>query len=78
MVTKFSLALGVLLGTTLPAALGYDPSAEVAALDVQARLMLVYGAGPALLLAAGALCLHGFPITRERHAELRASLEARG
>jgi Na+/melibiose symporter-like transporter len=78
MVTKFSLALGVLLGTTLPAALGYDPSAEVTALDVQARLMLVYGAVPALLMAAGALCLHGFPITRERHAELRASLEARG
>jgi Na+/melibiose symporter-like transporter len=78
MVTKFSLALGVLLGTTLPAALGYDPSTGIPAPDVQARLMFVYGAVPALLMAAGALCLRGFPITRERHVELRASLDARG
>jgi Na+/melibiose symporter-like transporter len=77
MVTKFSLAIGVLLGTTLPAALGYDPSAEVTTPAVQARLMFVYGGVPALLMAAGALFLRGFPITRERHAELRATLEAR-
>ena len=36
MVTKMSLALGVLLGTTLPAAFAYDPSAHVIAPDVQA------------------------------------------
>jgi Na+/melibiose symporter-like transporter len=77
MVTKLALALGVLLGTTLPAALGYDPSAEVTTPAVQARLMAVYGGVPALLMAAGALFLRGFPVTRERHAQVRARLEAR-
>ena len=46
--------------------------------DVHGWLMMaVYGAVPALLMAAGALFLRGFPITRERHAEVRSALEAR-
>lgn len=77
MVTKLSLALGVLLGTTLPAALGYDPSAERTAVTVQARLMAVYGGVPAVLMFAGALFLRRFPITRERHDEVRRALEER-
>jgi Na+/melibiose symporter-like transporter len=77
MTTKLSLALGVLLGTALPAAFGYDPSGDVAPPDVQARLMVIYGWVPALMMAAGALFLRRFPITRERHAEVRAALEAR-
>jgi Na+/melibiose symporter-like transporter len=77
MTTKLSLALGVLLGTGLPAALGYDPAAEVAAPAVQARLMAVYGGVPALLMGVGALFLRGFPVTRERHAAVRAELAGR-
>lgn len=77
MVTKLSLALGVLLGTTLPAAFGYEPTAAVTTPAVQARLMAIYGGVPALLMALGALFLRRFPITRERHAEIRAELEAR-
>lgn len=77
MVTKLSLALGVLLGTTLPAAFGYDPSAETTSGAIQGRLMAVYGAVPALLMAAGALFLWRFPITRERHAQIREALAAR-
>jgi len=77
MVTKLSLALGVLLGTTLPAAFGYEPAAEATSAVVQSRLMAVYGGVPAILMAVGALFLRRFPITRERHAELRAALEAR-
>ena len=77
MTTKLSLALGVLLGTVLPAALGYDPAAEVAAPAVQARLMAVYGGVPALLMGVGALFLRGFPVTRERHAAVRAELAGR-
>ena len=77
MTTKLSLALGVLLGTALPAAFGYEPAAGVTPPDVQARLMLIYGCVPALMMAAGVLFLHRFPITRERHAEVRAALEAR-
>ncbi len=78
MVTKFSLALGVVLGTSLPASLGYDPSAEWVTPAVQARLMAVYGGVPAVMMAIGALFLRGFPVTRERHAEVRAAIAARG
>jgi Na+/melibiose symporter-like transporter len=77
MTIKLSLALGVLLGTTLPATLGYDPAATVTTPNVQARLMLIYGLVPAAMMAAGALFLYRFPITRERHDEVRAAIEAR-
>ena len=77
MTAKLSLALGVLLGTALPAAFGYDPSAEAAAPVVQARLMAFYGGVPALLMAIGALFLRGFPVTRERHAAMRAEIARR-
>ena len=77
MTIKLSLSLGVLLGTTLPAAFGYDPAAAVTTPNVQARLMLVYGLVPAAMMAAGALFLYRFPITRERHDEVRAAIEAR-
>jgi GPH family glycoside/pentoside/hexuronide:cation symporter len=77
MATKLSLALGVLLGTSIPAAFGYEPSADVISEGIQARLMLVYGAVPAMLMGIGAVFLHNFPITRERHAEVRAELDSR-
>jgi GPH family glycoside/pentoside/hexuronide:cation symporter len=77
MTIKLSLALGVVLGTTLPSALGYDPSAQVISAAVQGRLMWVYGGVPALLMGLGALFLYGFPITRERHDEVRAELVRR-
>ncbi len=77
MTIKLSLALGVVLGTALPAAFGYEPAAAVTPLDVQAWLMVIYGIVPALMMAGGALFLHRFPITRERHDEVRAELDAR-
>ena len=78
MTIKLSLALGVLLGTLLPALSGYDPSGETVEVAIQARLMAIYGGVPAVLMGLGALFLWGFPITRERHAEVRAALERRG
>lgn len=77
MTTKLSLALGVLLGTVLPASFGYDPATAVTPPKVQVSLMLIYGAVPALMMAGGVLFLRRFPITRERHAEVRAALDAR-
>jgi Na+/melibiose symporter-like transporter len=74
MVIKLSLAVGVVLGTSLPAALGYDPSAPIVAPHVQGAVMVVYGAVPAVLMGAGALFLRRFPITRQRHAQVRAQL----
>jgi Na+/melibiose symporter-like transporter len=77
MTTKLSLALGILLGTGLPAAFGYDPSAEAATPAIQARLMAIYGGVPAVLMGVGALFLHGFPVTRARQAAVRAELARR-
>ena len=39
--------------------------------------MAIYGLVPALMMATGALFLLRFPITRERHDEVRAALEVR-
>ena len=77
MTIKLSLALGVLLGTVLPASFGYDPAAAATPPEVQARLMVIYGCVPALMMAGGVLFLRRFPITRQRHAEVRAALENR-
>ncbi|NIR59839.1 MAG: hypothetical protein GWO02_10080, partial [Gammaproteobacteria bacterium] len=43
MVIKLSLALGVVLATSLPAVLGYEPSAESITPRIPRRLMMVYG-----------------------------------
>jgi len=77
MLIKLALALGVVLGTSLPTAIGYAPAAGTVPEDVQARLMVIYGAVPALLMFIGALFLRNFPITREKHAEVRARIESR-
>ncbi len=77
MTTKLSLALGVLMGTALPAAIGYDPTGEDISAPVQAGLMAIYGGVPGLLMGIGALFLRGFPVTRERHAAVRAELARR-
>ena len=77
MVIKLSLALGVMLATTLPALLGYEPSAEIITPQIQGRLMMFYGVVPAMLMGFGALFLRHFPITRERHDAVRSELEAR-
>ncbi len=76
MVTKGALAAGVALGTSLPAAIGYVPNTELSP-DVQKALMRIYGLLPALLMGGGAIFLWNFPITRERHAEVRAAIDAR-
>lgn len=75
MTIKLSLALGVLLGTVLPSTAGYDPAGGPVAVEIQRSLMAIYGGVPAVLMGLGALCLWGFPITRERHAEVRAQLD---
>jgi hypothetical protein len=39
--------------------------------------MIIYGCVPALTMAAGALFLIRFPMTKQRHAEARAVLKSR-
>ena len=76
MTIKLSLALGVVLATVLPSLVGYSPSEVAISLPIQGRLMLIYGALPALLMALGALFLFRFPITKARHDEVRSKLDA--
>ena len=76
MAIKLALALGVVLATVLPSLAGYLPSEVAIPLQIQGRLMLIYGALPALLMALGALFLVRFPITKARHDEVRYKLDA--
>ena len=68
--------------TALVSAIALIPvtTAGLAAVDAKTgpeftRLMAIYGAVPALLMAIGAFCLRGFPITRERQAAVRAEID---
>ena len=76
MAIKLALALGVVLATVLPSLAGYSPSEAAIPLQIQSRLMLIYGVLPALLMALGALFLFRFPITKARHDEVRSELDA--
>lgn len=77
MVIKLAVALGVLLGTGLPAAFGFEPSAAEHTANGLFALRAVYGWMPALLMAIGAPFLWHFPITKQRQEEMRAEIEAR-
>lgn len=77
MMTKAAIALGLLLGTTLPAWLGFDPGRAMPDAAALTALMAVYGFVPGFLMAAGAPFLWRFPIDRAEQERLRAALAAR-
>lgn len=77
MAIKFSVALGVLLATALPAAFGFEPSAGEHSAGAEFALLIVYGWLPCLMMILGAPFLWRFPITRERQRALRAQIAAR-
>jgi len=74
---KLGGALAVGLALPLVAALGFDAKAAAnppAALDA---LLLVFALGPALAHALAAALVARFPITAERHLEIRRDLDRR-
>jgi glycoside/pentoside/hexuronide:cation symporter, GPH family len=78
MMTKLSVALGILLGTLIPASFGIEPSQSDSFSEAAKFAMLgVYGWLPGILMAASAVCLWHFPMTRERQQQLRAQILAR-
>lgn len=77
MVIKLAIALGVLLGSALPASFGFEPAAATHDGAALRALGVVYGWVPAFLMALGAPFLWRFPITRERQEELRQEIAAR-
>jgi len=76
MAIKLAVALGVLLGTGVPAVFGFEPGTGAQDARGILALRLTYGLLPAALMALGAPFLWRFPITRERQAELRARIDA--
>jgi len=77
MVTKVAIALGVLIATALPAALGFDPGRGSPSEAATLGMLAVYGFLPGALMAAGAVFVWRFPLTREVQEALRTKLEAR-
>ncbi len=77
MVTKAAIALGVLIATVLPAALGFDPALATPDDAAVLGMLGIYGFLPGALMAAGAHFLWRFPLTREVQEGLRSRLEAR-
>lgn len=75
--SKLGYAASVLTFTALQFA-GFEPSRGAANSEASLIwLQILFAVLPALCLAAAALVLRGYPLTQERHAEIRAALEAR-
>jgi len=77
MAIKCAVALGVLLGTALPAAFGFEPSAASQSVEAKLWLMVIYGWLPCLIMAFGAPLLWNFPIDHARQKMLREQIAAR-
>jgi len=78
MTYKFSIALGVLFATVLPAYFGFEPAvASTHTPSSEFALMAVYGWLPGVLMALGALFLWNFPIDQTQQRALRALITQR-
>lgn len=77
MAIKMAIGLGVFLGTSLPAYYGFEPSAATHSATAEFALMRIYGWLPCFIMVLGFPVLWHYPITREKHQELRAEIEAR-
>jgi Na+/melibiose symporter-like transporter len=77
MAVKAAVALGVLLATVLPAAFGFEPSAETQAPMAIGWLLAIYGWLPCAIMALGIPLMWNFPINRRRHGDLRTQIAAR-
>jgi GPH family glycoside/pentoside/hexuronide:cation symporter len=77
MAIKCAVALGVMLGTALPAAFGFEPSAASQSVEAKQWLMMIYGWLPCLIMAVGAPLLWNFPIDHARQKQLREQITAR-
>ncbi len=74
--SKLAVGLGVLIGTSLPAAFGFDPSQTVHSASSIHALLVVYGWLPCAIMLFGIPFLWNFPIDRAGHRELRTKISA--
>jgi len=76
---KVSAAIAVWATFTVLAHVGYQPSAGAAnTAQALSGVRAGYVLGPVLFVVSGGLCMLGYRLTRERTAEIRALLKARG
>lgn len=74
---KAAAAIGILLGTSLPAIWGFQPSDAQHSQEGLLALRLVYAVLGPLLVVASAWAFWRFPIDRVRQLELRRAIDAR-
>jgi GPH family glycoside/pentoside/hexuronide:cation symporter len=77
MTTKAAIAIGVLIGTGVPALVGFQPSDAAHSTESLLGLKLVYAfSGVPLILIASWLLL-AYPLTRHEQTRIRAEIDAR-
>ncbi|MGR9087640.1 MAG: MFS transporter [Gammaproteobacteria bacterium] len=77
MAIKLALALGVMMGTGLPALFGFSPAASSHSPSSIASLMAIYGWLPGLIMLLAFPLLWNFPIDKALQRKLRAEIDAR-
>ncbi len=77
LVMKLASAVGIALAGLLLPYLGYVPGLDEQSPETILFLKLAWGPLPALFFVATLLVVRNFPLTRERHGEIRAALEKR-
>jgi len=74
--SKLAIGLGVLLGTSLPAMFGFDPTQAIHSESSLMALMVIYGWLPCLIMIFGVPFLWNFPIDKKLQQELRNKIAA--
>lgn len=77
LVMKLAAAVGIALAGLLLPYLGYVPGLDQQSPETIFLLKLAWGPLPALFFVATLLVVRKFPLSRERHREIRAALEKR-
>jgi len=77
MINKAGVALGVLVGTSLPPLFGFEPSNPVHSEEAMLGFRLVFSFAGAPLALIAFLLFWNYPVTREVQRSLRDSIDAR-
>ncbi|MEQ8860424.1 MAG: MFS transporter [Pseudomonadales bacterium] len=77
MINKAGVALGVLVGTSLPSLLGFEPSDAVHSEEALLGFRLVFSFAGAPLALLAFLMFWNYPVTREVQRSLRQSIDAK-
>lgn len=74
---KVGQAVSVGVAFSILSLMNFDPQQKAIGADALHGLYLIYVAGPALLAALATLVLYRYPLNADRHAAIRAALDAR-